>query len=571
MLQADSFPRPPRGGAGVVIAEHAARVVVLRPEGDGFRLSSTEVALPPGCMRCGHVMDPSALREALSTVALIVGGLPTWLGIFPDDTLVQTFDLGAVSIDAAEAELRALAAGFVDYGYVGGWEIHSTATGVSALTVAIPGAHVQRYAAAARLGGLALAGVESTVPALVRGLVHGSAQSADRGGLAVSELGGSRLATAWLGSRAVSGGWLGPTVAGRAPATGRVDVHPAVLDLLAPGARAGFAEGAAGWPTNVGFVQGSTGRIERLVAAVDAEPILVTVPTRLVSPGGMVPLRADGAGTVDPAAWGLALVAAGVAIASVDLLLAAGGDGIRPVDGHRPTDHRPTDDGPVDLSSIAQLTARLAALPTAALPEDDGEVGWTHPVRSVEPPIQVGPAPHPRESGAPERPAPPSAAAFGPAVPDATPSAHPAEHVAPAGRFLTISLPSLDRAQLDTAAAGVRLPDPASFWTSRIGSEAGRDGRAPTRRDAPPPWRSALSELSAPYPAAANPFQRPAEPAHHVSVGESVSVDESTLAFPPRPSAGRRPPVRRLVAQFLGIERNGVAETRSHRVHEEAS
>ncbi len=291
-------------GAGLVVGDRVVRLVMLRTGPDGSpQANQWTESLPQGAVRDGRILDADQVRAALELLARradpMLAAVPTWLGIHPASSVVQTVDLSGLSSADAEGRLSELAADLGE-GMVGGWEIRPWAGRVRALIVAAPRVEVVKAAELAEVAGFRVAGMELLPVALVRALARDNQPA----GVAVYGLGqgGGRCAVAWRSGTPVLGGRLWPPAAGDAGLSVYA-VPPADLDLLARSG-AGFATGALGFPVDGGLDLDPGLGMERLLATLGAD----------------LPQGPE----VDAPALGLALVASGRVAAPVDLLAASG-------------------------------------------------------------------------------------------------------------------------------------------------------------------------------------------------------------------------------------------------------
>lgn len=327
-------------GAGLVIGDRVARLVMLRTGPDGTPQANqwTEV-FPAGAVRDGRIQDADAVRAALEVLARradpLLASVTTWLGIHPASSVVQALDLAGLPAADADRRLGEFAAELGD-GMVGGWEIRRRAGRIRALIVAAPRVEVVKAAELAEAAGFRVGGMELVPVALVRAVARDSQPA----GFAVYGLGqgGGRSAVAWRSGTPVLGGRLWPPAAGDAGLSVHA-VPPADLDLLTAHG-AGFANGALGFAVDVGLESDPGLGLERLLATL----------------GAGLPHGPE----VDAPALGLALVASGRVDAPVDLLAAAGA--APPPPGAILIDLRtPAADGVIDLTT-----------PTSAAPGTTG-------------------------------------------------------------------------------------------------------------------------------------------------------------------------------------------------------
>jgi len=309
-------PPSVRSGAGLVLGDARARLFALRSETGRVRSATREVALPPGVVRCGEIRDVEGLIAALRPLAAAADGLPVWLGIGPDDAIAQTFDVTGIEPGDVEPCLAELVAGFVEHGYVGGWEIGDGAEGTRALVAACPADHVHCAVDAASRAGVSVAGVELSALALARVTAGAGA------GVAIADVGGARSALAWLDGALSISGWLGPPRAGRSVREGRYLASRSLLASIAGPDEPGILDGRAGWPIERGFPHGVAAAIERIAAATVREPMIASFKAGVRSSWpALAGLDVDDR---DAIGLGLALVALEVADPVVDLRAATG-------------------------------------------------------------------------------------------------------------------------------------------------------------------------------------------------------------------------------------------------------
>lgn len=164
--------------AGLAVDDRFLRVLVLEARGgplDGPRVvDAAEADLDERLVNGGAVLDNAALGRRIGDLwrALRLGGVPTYLGFHPLDTVVRTVGVGAWPDAGPPAEITAVvAAARADFADEPVWNVQPTHADRRAARIAVSHReHVSNVVWAARRSGVWVAGVELAGLALARGL-----------------------------------------------------------------------------------------------------------------------------------------------------------------------------------------------------------------------------------------------------------------------------------------------------------------------------------------------------------------------------------------------------------------
>lgn len=288
---------PTAGGvvAGLSIDDGSLRVVVIERGDQPTVVEAAEADLAPGTVRDGRVVDQPALARRIGALwhALNLGGVPTFLGLHPLDGEVQVVAVADWPRSGWPAEVRAVAAQRrreLDAEPVWNADRFDTDDGPLARIVSCRREDLSSAVWAARRSGVWLAGVELSALAVERVLLGGPPLSS----LLVDGTGAGPVTVLLLQVGVAVRCWRAPRTAADADMLNLVPLDAVTAQAL-------LQEPAHPWAD--------------LVAA----RVAVSAPARLVGPGAGLAATSPVPQPGFAAAFGLALAAAGVGAAPVDL------------------------------------------------------------------------------------------------------------------------------------------------------------------------------------------------------------------------------------------------------------
>lgn len=354
---------PTAGGvvAGLSIDDGSLRVVVIERGDEPTVVEAAEADLAPGTVRDGRVVDQPALARRIGALwhALNLGGVPTFLGLHPLDGEVQVVAVADWPRSGWPAEVRTVAAQRrreLDAEPVWNADRFDTDDGPLARIVSCRREDLSSAVWAARRSGVWLAGVELSALAVERVLLGGSSLSS----LLVDGTGAGPVTVLLLQAGVAVRCWRAPRTAADADMLNLVPLDAVTAQAL-------LQEPAHPWAD--------------LVAA----RVAVSAPARLVGPGVGLAATSPVPQPGFAAAFGLAMAAAGVGAAPVDL---------QPALLHSGTEHLQARMGSLSAAVVSSAPPAAAPSPPPAgmpLPALSAQSEPPAAVLPVEPLMPVAP------------------------------------------------------------------------------------------------------------------------------------------------------------------------------------